>query len=98
MKEGHKVDEFKKGVLKKLKSATIDIDSSQRKNGSIWINIDYNRRLVIIEFRQGEGFGFYSDDAGFGEGPETIKSDVNSAVRLAISRLSIKKKKKKKKK
>lgn len=98
MKNLDKVDEFKDEVLKKFRSATIDIDASQQKNGSIWINIDYKRKLIIIEFRSVEGFGFYADDAEFGEGPETIKTDVVSAVKLAVSKLSVKKKKKKKKK
>jgi hypothetical protein len=70
------------GVLKTLKEVSISLDHPESPEGCTFIAITSNvlDNTLIVEFKPGQGFGFYANDAAYGEGPEKIFATAETAL------------------
>jgi hypothetical protein len=75
-------------VTERLSAVTVSFDLPEKPKGSHWLDLRLNGRHIPIEWRPGEGFGFFAHDAGYGEGPELTLTDPDKAIHEAICRLS----------
>lgn len=64
--------------------AEMHIEAPDKPKGNYWLDIRNGQKLVTLEWRPEQGFGFYAEDAGYGEGPEAIIPEGDNALeRLA---------------
>ncbi len=55
-----------------LPDAIVKIDEPHHSTGNHWLDVILNGKCVTVEYRQEQGFGFFAEDAGYGEGPNEI--------------------------
>lgn len=74
--------DFLLGILKQLKSVTIRFDHPASIDGITYITITSNVFTddLVVGFRPGYGFGFYTHDVTYGEGPEKIFAITSTAL------------------
>jgi hypothetical protein len=67
--------------------ATTHVDEPEKPKGSHWLDVRNGQKIVTVEWRPELGFGFYSTDAGYGEGPEEIITEKERVLGKVISLL-----------
>lgn len=66
-------------VREQFPDAQIKVDLPEATNGNCWLDAKMGLKRVTVEWRPGKGFGFFAEDAGYGEGPNEIIPDKDKA-------------------
>ncbi len=69
----------------RLPEATSKVDEPHHPTGNHWLDVTKRETRVTVEWRPGQGFGFFADDAGYGEGPEEVIPEKEKALEKIIS-------------
>ncbi len=67
-------------LKKRLPEAQTHVDAPERPKGNHWLDVRQGQKLITVEWRPEQGFGFYAADAGYGEGPAEIVSSKEEAL------------------
>jgi DNA-binding XRE family transcriptional regulator len=57
------------------------LDAPEKPNAHWWLDAQVGKHVVSVEWRPGRGFGVSAGDDGFGEGPDEVYADAESASR-----------------
>ncbi len=68
-----------------LPDATVKVDEPHPPTGNHWLDVTRNEKHVTVEWRQGRGFGFFAEDAGYGEGPEEVIPEKEKALEKILA-------------
>ncbi len=63
------------------------LDAPEAPNSRWWLDAQLGKHLVSVEWRPGRGFGVSAGDDGFGEGPDEVYDDADSAAERVIELL-----------
>lgn len=63
------------------------LDAPETPNARWWLDAQLGKHLVSVEWRPGRGFGVSAGDDGFGEGPDEVYDDADSAAKRVIELL-----------
>ncbi len=74
-------------LRKRFPNLIANIDEPENPNGNYWLNAKVNEKLVIIEWVPQHGFGFFADDAGYGEKPAEFVLTKEAALEKVIGLL-----------
>jgi DNA-binding Xre family transcriptional regulator len=75
-------------IRKRFPAVKISLDPSGKPGGPWFLDIDLNGQAVTVEWRAGRGFGITSKRSpGYGEGPDELLPDLESASRRVIALL-----------
>jgi DNA-binding transcriptional regulator YiaG len=67
-------------VKERFPKASLTIDAPKTTSGSWWLDISLNSYALTVEWRPQQGFGVSTvADVVFGEGPDEVYQDVDSA-------------------
>lgn len=79
------------GVLKTLKEVSISLDHPETPEGCTFIAITSHvlDNALIVEFKPGQGFGFYANDTVYSEGPEKIFATAETAINYFASLITL---------
>jgi DNA-binding phage protein len=78
------IEALKRLLVKRLPKSQVKVDEPERAGGNYWVDVRMGRTRHTLEYRPGEGFGLFHEEAGFGEGPAEIYRTPERAVeRLA---------------
>lgn len=64
-----------------LPDCVVALDPPHDPSGNWWIDVRQGTRLVTAEYRPGKGFGIFSEDVSYGDGPTEIYQTVELVVR-----------------
>jgi hypothetical protein len=67
-----------------LPDATTEVESGGSE-GNKWLDVRKGEKLFTVEWRPGQGFGFFAADAGFGEGPNEIVPQKEKALEKIVA-------------
>jgi DNA-binding phage protein len=60
------------------------VEEPEHSWGNYWLTVSMGQKRHTLEYRQGKGFGFFQENAGYGEGPaEIYRTPERAAQRLA---------------
>lgn len=77
------ISEFKRLLISSLSPVHIKIDEPENPPGIYWVDVSFGSRRHTLEYRRETGFGFFHDDAGYGERPaEFYRTPKRAAQRL----------------
>ncbi len=81
----HVLERLQKLILLALPGAESELDLPEKPSGSGFLDLSFNGRGIVIEYRKGRGFGITSDSeiTGF-TGPDEVYEDVAEAAERAI--------------
>jgi hypothetical protein len=81
--------EFLRSVVSsRIPDAKFSVDRPALPEGSWWLDAELDGHLATVQWKPGRGFGISASPAsGFGEGPDEIYSDVESAAARMIELL-----------
>jgi hypothetical protein len=69
-------------VLEQFPDLRIGVDRPTDSSGSWFIDLELDKKLVTIQWRESQGFGltpgYQSELHGYGEGPDELYPDVES--------------------
>jgi len=71
----------------RLPDVKIEVDAPERPKGIYWIDMKKGQKLLTFAWRSEQGFGFFSKDCGYGEGPEEIIPEKKKALEKVITLL-----------
>src|ERR1700681_2790188 len=75
-------------VQKRFPAAKMTLDPSAKPAGPWFLDIDMEGQPVTVEWRAGQGVGITSKRSpGYGEGPDELVSDLETASRRVIGLL-----------
>ncbi len=74
-----------KELKKRLPDVVVKVDEPELASGNYWLDIKRSDKEIVVEWRQKEGFGFFAEDASFGEGPNEIIADKEAALEKILS-------------
>ena len=80
-------ESMKEEAKKQFPDATISVDYPEKEGGWQWLDVRLNNKHVAVEWRPKEGFGFFAEDAGYGEGPNEIFTETDKAIERLITKL-----------
>jgi DNA-binding XRE family transcriptional regulator len=55
-----------------LPRSHVKVDEPERDGGNYWLDVSMGKKRHTLEYRAGQGFGLFHEDAGYGEGPAEI--------------------------
>ena len=70
-------------LRQRFPTARVKLDAPDNPNGEHWIDVITDQGRASFAWRPALGFGFYAEDAGFGDGPEKIVKNHQDAARYA---------------
>lgn len=82
------IKDFRSQLLKELPEATVRVEEPAISEGTFWIDVKLAKQQRTIGFRRPNGFGIYSENAGFGEGPATMAANAQDAVAMLKTSLA----------
>lgn len=78
------IERLKRLLSRKLPQSRIKVDEPEHAGGNFWLDVSMGKKRHTLEYRPGKGFGFFHDDAGYGEGPaEIYRTPERATERLA---------------
>ena len=78
------IEKLKRLVTKSLPQSRIRVDEPEHAGGNYWVDVSAGKRRHTLEYRPGQGFGLFHEDAGYGERPaELYRTPERAAQRLA---------------
>jgi hypothetical protein len=69
----------------RLPEVVSKVDKPHRPTGNHWLDVTKGEKCVTVEWRPGQGFGFFAEDAGYGEGPAEVITTKEEALEKIIS-------------
>jgi DNA-binding XRE family transcriptional regulator len=75
------IERLNKLVKERLPRCTVSVDAPDRAGGTWWLDVSMARKRLTLEYRPGKGFGFFHDNASYGEGPAEIYRTPELVVR-----------------
>ncbi|MFO0843742.1 MAG: hypothetical protein U0797_15335 [Gemmataceae bacterium] len=85
----NEIQALQERVSKRFPTAKITLDPSGRPTGSWFLDITLDDQPVVVEWRAGRGFGINaSRTTAYGEGPDEIVSDLETACHLVVGILA----------
>jgi DNA-binding phage protein len=78
------IEKLKRLLMGRVPRSQIKVDEPARAEGNYWIDVSLGKKRHTLEFRPGQGFGLFHEDAGYGEGPaEIYRTPQRLVARLA---------------
>jgi len=71
----------------RLSDLEIKVDEPYHPTGNHWLDAKKDQKRVTVEWRPGQGFGFFAEDADYGEGPEEVIPEKEKALEKIIDSL-----------
>lgn len=82
------IQSLEQQVLRRFPSARLVLDPSDNPAGPWFLDIELGDHRVTVEWRPERGFGVTSNvGAGYGEGPDEVHPDLESAFRRVLTLL-----------
>jgi hypothetical protein len=86
------IEIFRDRVRSQFPSAELSIDAPLNPNGVWHLDIKLGEKDTVVEWKPSRGFGLCTcknlGDHGFGEGPDVVHEDIDSAFEALVEILS----------
>lgn len=76
------VIEFQSEVLREMPGAHVQVEELALPEGKVWIDVNLGGARRTMGYLRGRGFGLYTDNAAYGEGPAQTATTVKDALEL----------------
>lgn len=80
-------EELSTAISRALPDAAVSIDAPADAGGNWWIDVTRGDRTATVEWRPKQGFGVGLGPGGYGEGPEVVVPNVDTAARRVVDYL-----------
>jgi DNA-binding transcriptional regulator YiaG len=87
-KKATAIESLEKQLRKRFPEAIVSIDPPAKRRGSWFLDVRRNGHFVVIQWREGAGFGISSaPDHAYGEGADEVYQDEEAAYGRTVSLL-----------
>lgn len=73
-----------KQLKTRLPDLEIKVDEPNLPTGNHWLDAKRDKKHVIVQWRPGQGFGFFAEDADYSERPREVISEKEKALEKII--------------
>jgi hypothetical protein len=67
-------------LRRRVPDANIRFDAPTAADGTWWVDVEWQGNIATVEWRPHVGFGVAGAGTGYGEGPDVVVSDAESAA------------------
>jgi hypothetical protein len=78
------LEQLQKELRRRLPDVNIRFDAPTAADGTWWLDIEWQGNVATVEWRPQVGFGVAGTDGGYGEGPDVVVNDADSAAEHVI--------------
>jgi hypothetical protein len=83
------IEVLKRGIERALPYVEAKLRRPRKEDGHWWLDATYDGRGVTVEWSPRRGFGVSTDDpeAGYGDGPDEVLEDFETAAKRVVELL-----------
>lgn len=82
------IEELSRQIMDRLPSAHVSVDAPDDSAGNWYLDVEFESRKAVVEWRPRRGFGVSLEPAGYGEGPEIILPSARAAAAYVAGQLA----------